>query len=79
MFYLLAPFLLFSSPSELEIPIISLIVGRYVIQYISYGVIAKKLQDLRLIIALPLFEVFQLLSQFLIFISSLNSKRLYWN
>lgn len=79
MFYLLAPFLLFSSPSEIEIPIISLIVGRYVIQYISYGVIAKKLQDLRLIIAMPLFEVFQLLSQFLIFISSLNSKRLYWN
>jgi len=78
-FYLLAPFLLFFSTAELEMVIISLIVGRYLIQYISYGVIAKKLQDLKLIIALPLFEVFQLVTQFLIFISSLNSKRLYWN
>lgn len=78
-FYLLAPFLLFFSTTELEILIISLIVGRYLIQYISYGIIAKKLQDLKLIIALPLFEVFQLVIQFIIFISSLNSKRLYWN
>ena len=78
-FYLLAPLLLLFSPAELKMLIISIIVGRYLIQYISFGMIAKKLQDLKLIIALPLFEVFQLVTQFLIFISSLNSKRMYWN
>lgn len=70
---------MFFNSAELEMIILSLIVGRYLIQYIYYGIIAKKLQDLKLIIALPLFEVFQLVTQFLIFISSLNSKRVYWN
>lgn len=70
---------MFFNSAELEMVILSLIVGRYLIQYICYGIIAKKLQDLKLIIALPLFEVFQLVTQFLIFISSLNSKRVYWN
>ena len=70
---------MFFNSAELEMVILSLIVGRYLIQYICYRIIAKKLQDLKLIIALPLFEVFQLVTQFLIFISSLNSKRVYWN
>jgi glycosyltransferase involved in cell wall biosynthesis len=78
-FYLLAPFLLFFCLPEQQIFVISLIVGRFMIQYISYTFIAKKLQDLKLIVALPLFEILKLIMQFLIFISRLNSNRVYWN
>lgn len=77
-FYALAPVLLIY-PTELHPLILLLIISRFVVQYISFGLIAKKVNKLKLIIALPLLELWHLGTQFIIFISSLKSKRLYWN
>lgn len=79
LFYALATTLLVFGALNQKTLLISLIGLRFSVQYICYGFIAKKLNELKLIIVLPIFEVFQLILQFIIFISSLISKRLYWN
>ena len=78
-FYVLGSILLIFSVPKIQFLTAILIIGRFVIQYISFGIVAKKLNALKLIIALPLFELWHLATQFIIFISSLKSKRLYWN
>mgnify|MGYP001071987778 CR=1 FL=1 len=79
LFYLLATFLLFFNALDLEILIASLIVARFIAQFFCYGLVVKKIQDLKLLFAIPFFEVFLLVIQFFIFILILNSKRLHWN
>ena len=78
-FYLLSSILLIFSAPKIQFVTAIFITGRFLFQYISFGIVAKKLNTLRLIIALPLFELWHLATQFIIFISSLKSKRLHWN
>ena len=58
--------------------VISLIAFRLVLQYISFGLSAKKLDDTKLIYTLPFLELFLIVSQFFIFISNLTSKTHHW-
>lgn len=78
-FFSLASILLIFGAPKIQFASAVLISVRFLIQYISFGIVAKKLNALKLIIALPLFELWHLATQFIIFISSLKSKRLYWN
>ncbi|WP_412984269.1 glycosyltransferase [Pontimicrobium sp. IMCC45349] len=58
--------------------VVSLIAFRFVLQYISFGLSAKKLDDTKLIYTLPFLELFLIVSQFFIFISNLTSKTHHW-
>jgi glycosyltransferase involved in cell wall biosynthesis len=58
--------------------VVSLIAFRFVLQYISFGFSAKKLDDTKLIYTLPFLELFLIVSQFFIFISNLTSKTHHW-
>lgn len=58
--------------------VLSLIILRFLIQYISIGISAKKLNELDLIILLPFLELFLILSQLFIFIANLISKPNHW-
>ncbi|NDE30149.1 MAG: hypothetical protein EB076_08795 [Flavobacteriia bacterium] len=78
-FFSLACILLIFGTPKIQFASAVLISVRFLVQYISFGIVAKKLSVLKLIIALPLFELWHLATQFIIFISSLKSKRLYWN
>ena len=78
-FFSLACILLIFGAPKIQFASAVLISVRFLVQYISFGIVAKKLNALKLIIALPLFELWHLATQFIIFISSLKSKRLYWN
>ena len=78
-FFSLASILLIFSAPKIQFVTGILVLCRILVQYISYGMAAKRLNALKLIIALPLFELWHLATQFIIFILSLKSKRLYWN
>ncbi len=78
-FFSLACILLIFGAPKIQFASAVLISVRFLVQYISFGIVANKLNALKLIIALPLFELWHLATQFIIFISSLKSKRLYWN
>ncbi len=58
--------------------VIVLILLRFIIQYISIGFSAKKLNELDTLVLLPLLELFLIISQFFIFISNLTSKTSNW-
>jgi glycosyltransferase involved in cell wall biosynthesis len=58
--------------------VIILILLRFVVQYISIGFSAKKLNELDTLVLLPFFELFLIFSQFFIFISNLTSKPSNW-
>lgn len=79
IFFSSASILLIFGAPKIQFASAVLISVRFLIQYTSFGIVAKKLNALKLIIALPLFELWHLATQFIIFISSLKSKRLYWN
>ncbi|MCK5400003.1 MAG: glycosyl transferase family 2, partial [Flavobacteriaceae bacterium] len=55
-----------------------LILLRFIVQYISIGFSAKKLNEIDTIILLPFLEIFLIFSQFFIFISNLTSKPTHW-
>lgn len=78
-FFSLASTLLIFGAPKIQFLTGILVLCRLLVQYISFGIVAKKLNALKLIIGLPLFELWHLATQFIIFISSLKSKRLYWN
>ena len=58
--------------------VVALILLRFVIQYISLGNSAKKLNETDVLYILPILEIFLILSQFFIFISNLTSKSNHW-
>ncbi len=58
--------------------VITLILLRFIVQYVSIGFSAKKLNELDTLVLLPLFELFLIISQFFIFISNLTSKTSNW-
>lgn len=58
--------------------VLALVVFRFLLQFISIGVSAKKLNELDLIILLPFLELFLILAQFFIFIANLISKPNHW-
>lgn len=58
--------------------VLSLVVLRFLLQYISIGVSAKKLNELDTLWLMPLLELFLILSQFFIFITNLISKPNHW-
>ena len=58
--------------------VIVLILLRFVVQYISIGFSAKKLNELDILVSLPFLELFLIFSQFFIFISNLTLKPNNW-
>lgn len=58
--------------------VVSLILLRFIVQYVSLILIAKKLDEIGLIIWLPLLEIVLILVQFFIFIKNLISKPKHW-
>lgn len=58
--------------------VLSLVIFRFLLQFISIGVSAKKLNELDLIILLPFLELFLIFAQFFIFIANLISKPNHW-
>ena len=79
VFYILAVVLMIISEPETKPLVIILLSGRFAIQYICYGIIANKLKELKLIIALPFLDLWSLILQFVIFISGFKSKQPHWN
>ena len=57
---------------------LTLILLRFIVQYISIGFSAKKLDELNTIVLLPFLDLFLIISQFFIFISNLTSKTNNW-
>ena len=55
-----------------------LILLRFIIQYVSIGFSAKKLNEVDTIVLLPFFELFLIFSQLVIFIKNLTSKPSNW-
>ena len=55
-----------------------LILLRFVLQYITIGFSAKKLNEIDTIVLLPFFELFLIVAQLFIFISNLTSKPTHW-
>ena len=55
-----------------------LILSRFVLQYITIGFSAKKLNEIDTIVLLPFFELFLIVTQLFIFISNLTSKQTHW-
>ena len=58
--------------------VLGIVFTRFLIQYLTLGFSAKKLQELDVIIWLPFLEFFLLILQFCIFITNLISKPNYW-
>lgn len=58
--------------------VLALMLLRIGIQYLILGISAKKLDDVKAIIFLPVLELFLILSQFFIFIANLSSKPKHW-
>ncbi len=58
--------------------VLILVLLRFIVQYISIGFSAKKLNEQDTLILLPLLELFLIFSQFFIFISNLTSKPSNW-
>lgn len=58
--------------------VLSLVLLRFIIQYISIGFSAKKLNELDTLILLPFLEIFLIFMQFFIFITNLTSKPSNW-
>ena len=58
--------------------VLSLVLLRFIVQYISIGFSAKKLNELDTLILLPFLEIFLIFSQLVIFISNLTSKPSNW-
>ena len=57
---------------------LTLILLRFIVQYISIGFSAKKLDELNTLVLLPFLDLFLIISQFFIFISNLTSKTNNW-
>jgi len=57
---------------------LGLIIVRFILVYLSYGLSAKKLNELDTLLLLPFFELFLVLTQMVIFISNLTSKTHHW-
>lgn len=57
---------------------LTLILLRFIVQYISIGFSAKNLDELDTLVLLPFLELFLIISQFFIFISNLTSKTNNW-
>jgi glycosyltransferase involved in cell wall biosynthesis len=55
-----------------------LIAFRFLVLYVTLAVLAKKLNEKDLVVFFPVFEVFLILSQFIIFIKNLISKPTHW-
>lgn len=58
--------------------VLTLILLKFIVQYIIIGLSAKKLNELDTIILLPIFDLFLIFSQFFIFIANLTSKPSNW-
>jgi len=58
--------------------VLSLVLLRFTVQYISIGFSAKKLNEHDTLILMPLLEIFLILSQLVIFISNLTTKTSNW-
>ncbi len=58
--------------------VIVLFLIRFLFVFISFGLSAKKLNELDTLLLLPFLELFLVLSQIVIFISNLTSKTLHW-
>jgi glycosyltransferase involved in cell wall biosynthesis len=58
--------------------ILVLVIFRFVIQILSFGLAAKKLNEIELIILTPLLEIFLILTQLIIFSANLISKPKHW-
>lgn len=58
--------------------VVGLIVLRFIIQFLTIGKAAKKLNEIDTIYILPFLELFLIISQFFIFISNLTSKSNHW-
>ena len=58
--------------------VLGLIIVRFILVYLSYGLSAKKLNELDTLILLPFLELFLVLTQMVIFISNLTSKTHHW-
>lgn len=77
MFWLLGTFLLLHL-FQWKIVLV-LVLLRISCQYVILGVSAKKLDDTKAILFMPLLELFLILSQFFIFIANLISKPKHWS
>ena len=58
--------------------VLGLICFRFLIQYLVYGFSAKKLNAIDTLVLLPILELFLIVSQLVIFISNLTSKKEHW-
>ena len=58
--------------------VLSLFLIRIIIQYINFGLSAKKLNEQDILPLLPFLELFLIVSQLFIFISNLSSKNSHW-
>ena len=57
---------------------ISIILFRYLILYVSIAVLTKKFKERDLVVFFPIFEIFLILFQFVIFIKNIISKPTHW-
>lgn len=58
--------------------VLSLVLLRIIIQYIIYGISAKKLKEMDILLLLPLLEIFLITIQLAIFINNLIAKPNHW-
>lgn len=75
LFWIVAPFVLISDYWEIGLGIL---LFRLLVQYVIIGKAAKKLKESNLIVWIPFFELFLILSQFVIFISNTGRKNVRW-